>query len=74
MKHIIGFSGGIDSQATARWALNRYPKEDVILVNTDAGGNEHPLTVAHIDWYHATVHPVVRIPALVADMWEGEAV
>ena len=23
MKHIVGFSGGIDSQACARWVLNR---------------------------------------------------
>lgn len=25
MKHIVGFSGGVDSQACARWVLNRYP-------------------------------------------------
>jgi hypothetical protein len=31
MKHIVGFSGGVDSQACARWVLNRYPKEDDIL-------------------------------------------
>lgn len=36
MKHIVGFSGGIDSQALARWVLNRYDADDVILVNTDA--------------------------------------
>ena len=41
MKHIVGFSGGIDSQACARWVLNRFPVEDVILLNSDAGGNEH---------------------------------
>lgn len=72
MKHIVGFSGGIDSQATARWMLNRFPKEDVVLVNTDAGGNEHPLTIEHVAWYSANVHPVVTIPAIVADMWVGE--
>ena len=44
MKHIVGFSGGIDSQAAARWVLNRYEPQDVILTNSDAGGNEHPLT------------------------------
>lgn len=69
-KHIVGFSGGIDSQATARWVLNRYPAEDVILLNSDAGGNEHPLTTAHIEHYSTTIHPVVTVSAIVADMWE----
>lgn len=31
MKHILGFSGGVDSQAAAGWLLNRFPAEDVIL-------------------------------------------
>lgn len=70
MKHIVGFSGGIDSQACARWVLNRFPKEDVILTNSDAGGNEHPLTMEFIDWYSANVHPVVKINAIIADMWK----
>jgi 3'-phosphoadenosine 5'-phosphosulfate sulfotransferase (PAPS reductase)/FAD synthetase len=70
VKHIVGFSGGIDSQACARWVLNRFPKEDVILTNSDAGGNEHPLTVEFIDWYSENVHPVVRVNAIVADMWK----
>ena len=69
MKHIVGFSGGIDSQACARWVLNRYPAEDVILLNSDAGGNEHPLTVEFIKWYSENVHPVVMIHAIAADMW-----
>lgn len=45
-KHIVGFSGGIDSQACARWVLNRYPKEDVILLNFDAGGNDGVFSMA----------------------------
>lgn len=72
MKRIVGFSGGIDSQAVSRWVLNRYPADDVVLVNTDAGGNEHPVTTEHIAWYSKNVHPVVTIPAIVADMWEGQ--
>lgn len=68
MKHIVGFSGGIDSQACARWVLNRFPKEDVILTNSNAGGNEHPMTVEFIDWYSTNVHPVIRIESLVCDM------
>ncbi|MBX3121219.1 MAG: phosphoadenosine phosphosulfate reductase family protein [Fimbriimonadaceae bacterium] len=71
-KRIVGFSGGIDSQAVAGWVLNRYDKQDVVIVNTDAGGNEHPMTTEHIAWYSENVHPVNTIPAIVADMWEGE--
>lgn len=67
-KHVVGFSGGIDSQACAGWALDRFPKDDVILLNSDAGGNEHPLTTEHIEWYSANVHPVVMISPTVADM------
>ncbi len=70
MKHIVGFSGGIDSQAAARWVLNRYPKEDVILTNSDAGGWEHPLTVSFVAEYSAAVHPVTLTPARIKDMWE----
>ena len=72
MKHIVGFSGGVDSQACARWVLNRYAADDVILMNTNAGGNEHPLTDAFIAEYSRTVHPVVVVPALMRDMWETE--
>lgn len=68
MKHIVGFSGGIDSAATAVWVLNRYPKEDVILMNSDAGGNEHPLTTAYCHWWSENVHPVVFVSAIVADL------
>lgn len=72
MKHIVGFSGGIDSQACARWVLNRFPAEDVILTNSDAGGNEHPLTTAFVEEYSATVHPVVKVHAIVADLWKTD--
>ncbi|MDE2099410.1 MAG: phosphoadenosine phosphosulfate reductase family protein [Patescibacteria group bacterium] len=72
MKHIVGFSGGIDSQACARWVLNRYPAEDVILLNSDAGGNEHPLTTAFVAEYSRTVHPVLVIQPLIGDLWKTE--
>ena len=68
-KQIVGFSGGIDSQATARWVINRYGTDDTILVNSDAGGNEHPITTEFIAWYGATIHPVVPVYAKVADYW-----
>lgn len=68
MKHIVGFSGGCDSQACAGWVLERFLGEDVILLNSDAGGNEHPLTTTHIRWYSEHVHPVVMVQALVRDL------
>lgn len=70
MKHIVGFSGGIDSQACARWVLNRHDPADVLLTNSDAGGWEDPLTVAFVDEYSRTVHPVLRCDSIVADLWE----
>jgi len=72
MKHIVGFSGGIDSQACARWVLNRYPAEDVILLNSNAGGNEHPLTEVFVAEYSEKVHPVVKVIPLVKDIWVTE--
>lgn len=68
MKHIVGFSGGIDSQATARWVLNRFPHEDVVLLNSNVGGHEHPLTIKFIEQYSREVHPVVVVTPIVADM------
>lgn len=72
MKHIVGFSGGIDSQACARWVLNRYPAEDVILLNSNAGGNEHPLTDEFVAEYSEKVHPVISVQPLVKDFWLTE--
>lgn len=68
MKHIVGFSGGIDSQAVARWVLNRFPAADVILMNSDAGGNEHPITTEFVEWYSRNVHPVVKVTPVVGDL------
>lgn len=70
--HVVGFSGGIDSQACARWVLNREDPADVVLVNSDAGGNEHPMTMEFIERYSREVHPVVCIQAEVQDM-DGRA-
>lgn len=72
MKHIVGFSGGIDSQAAALWVRNRFPAEDIILLNSNAGGNESPITEAFIDEYSRTVFPVLKAPGIVADMWKTE--
>jgi len=70
MKHIVGFSGGIDSQACARWVLNRFPAEDVILLNSNAGGNEHKLTEAFKREYSAKVFPLTEVFPVVSDNWK----
>jgi 3'-phosphoadenosine 5'-phosphosulfate sulfotransferase (PAPS reductase)/FAD synthetase len=68
VKHIVGFSGGVDSQATALWVRQRFPTADVILLNSDAGGNEHPITTEFIQNYSRTIHPVVMVESQVQDM------
>lgn len=68
--YIGGFSGGIDSQAAARFMLNRYGPERVVLVNTESGRNELSLTVAHTRYYRAQVHPVEEVIPRVSDIWE----
>jgi 3'-phosphoadenosine 5'-phosphosulfate sulfotransferase (PAPS reductase)/FAD synthetase len=68
MKHIVGFSGGIDSQAALRWARNRFGDEDVIALNCDAGHNESIFTVAFIRRFSETVFPVAHCFAIPADM------
>lgn len=65
---VVGFSGGADSQATALWVRRLFPADEVLLLNTDAGGNEHPLTVEFIRRYSETVFPVVVVTALVKDL------
>jgi 3'-phosphoadenosine 5'-phosphosulfate sulfotransferase (PAPS reductase)/FAD synthetase len=75
VKHIVGFSGGIDSQAALLWVRNRYPKEDVIALNTEAGRNESPLTVAFIKAYSQDIFPVHEVVPLISDLWaDGSAV
>lgn len=68
MKHVVGFSGGIDSQACALLVRRQFPSEDVILLNSNAGGNEHPITTQFIAEYSAKVFPVVSVSAIVADL------
>src|SRR3990167_9925023 len=70
MKHIVGFSGGIDSQTVAGLVLDKYGPDDVILLNSNAGENEDPLTDEFVQWYSDNVHPVIRIHAIIADFWD----
>jgi 3'-phosphoadenosine 5'-phosphosulfate sulfotransferase (PAPS reductase)/FAD synthetase len=67
-KHVVGFSGGIDSQACSLWVRRHFPPQDIILLNTQAGRHEHPLTAAFVDWYSAHVFPVTIVTPLVRDL------
>jgi 3'-phosphoadenosine 5'-phosphosulfate sulfotransferase (PAPS reductase)/FAD synthetase len=69
LKQIVGFSGGIDSQRALLYVRERFPAEDIIALNCNAGGNEHPLTDAFIDQYSREVFPITRVPSLVKDIW-----
>lgn len=66
-KRVVGFSGGIDSQATALWCYEKYGKENTVLLFADTG-HEHPVTYAFIRMYSETVHPVEFIKPLVKDL------
>lgn len=72
MKHILGFSGGIDSQAVYRWLRNRYPAEDIIALNSQAGRWEHARNVQFIADYSANIAPVIEVVPLVKDIWETD--
>jgi len=72
LKHIVGFSGGVDSQAAALWVRQRFPAEDIILLNTNAGRNENHLTEAFIRQYSEDVFPVVTVTAIHSDLWKTE--
>ena len=68
MKIVVGFSGGVDSQATALLARQQHAAKDVILLNSDAGGNEHPLTTAFIQEYSRTIFPVVMVSPKISGL------
>lgn len=68
MKHVVGFSGGADSQLTALLVRRQHPPEDVILLNSEAGRNEHPLTTAFINQYRIDVFPVIETIPLIKDL------
>ena len=75
MKHVVGFSGGIDSQAVLLWVRNRYPASDIVALNTQAGRNESPLTVAFVNDYSLRVFPIVEVVPLISDLWaDGSSV
>lgn len=68
VKRVVGFSGGADSQATALWVRLQFPAEDIILLNTQAGRNEHPITAGFIRWYSDNIFPVVEVVPLIRDL------
>lgn len=72
MKHILGFSGGIDSEAVALLLLQSHDPADVVLLNSQAGRNEDDITPAFVANFSETVHPVTEVVPIISDIWETE--
>lgn len=70
LMRVVGFSGGADSQATALWVRQHFPREEIILLNADPGGNENVYTYGFIRWYSENVFPVIMVQPIVADVAE----
>ena len=70
--HIVGFSGGIDSQACAIWVKNHFPNDTIVLLNSNAGGNESPITEKFIEEYSKKISHVVPCNAIYSDLWKTE--
>lgn len=68
MRYIGGLSGGIDSQAACNVMIERHGPENVWIVNTQAGRNEHPVTVSHVAWYSDDVHHVEVVTPKLSDV------
>lgn len=68
MKHIVGFSGGVDSQMCLRWVRDKFGDDDVIALNSDVGGHEHPITTQFVKWYSENVFHVVIVTPIIADL------
>lgn len=52
MKHVVMFSGGIGSWATAKRVIERHGKQDVILLFADVAGDRHRCNCGHLDEQH----------------------
>lgn len=68
MKHVVGFSGGVDSQMALRWVRDKYGDDDVIALNSNVGGHEHPITSKFIQEFSETVFPVIQVTPLIRDL------
>lgn len=66
-KHVVSFSGGKDSLATLLIALERCPRDDVIVITCDTG-HEHEYTYAYLDYIEQRLG--VEIIRLKADFSE----
>jgi 3'-phosphoadenosine 5'-phosphosulfate sulfotransferase (PAPS reductase)/FAD synthetase len=66
--HVLGFSGGADSQAVGIWLRQRYPPEQILFMNTHAGQNECGVTVKFIEDYSRDVFPIQVVVPQVRDL------
>lgn len=51
-----------------RWVREQFGDENVIAINSDVGGHEHPITTDFVRRYSETVFPVVQVTPLICDM------
>lgn len=65
--HVVSVSGGKDSVATSKLAINRVGRENVRFIFCDTG-NEHELVHRHLDYLEQTLG--IRIDRLVASFDE----
>lgn len=63
---IVGFSGGIDSQATLLWVRNHFPNDKVVAVRSDVGGFENPVTELFVREYSEKVFPITTVTPTIA--------
>jgi 3'-phosphoadenosine 5'-phosphosulfate sulfotransferase (PAPS reductase)/FAD synthetase len=67
-KHVVGFSGGIDSQAALAWVRDKFGDENVIALNSNVGGHEHPITTKFVHDFSENVFPVIEVTPRIVDM------
>ncbi len=69
MKHVVNFSGGVPSWATARRVVERYGTEDTVLLFADTK-SEHPDLYRFLDQASANVGVPVTFTTEGRDIWQ----
>lgn len=66
VKRVVGFSGGIDSQACALWVRENCPITEIVLLFADTGW-EDCITYEFVRRYSENVFPVQTVTPLIGD-------
>lgn len=67
VKRVVGFSGGIDSQATLGVVLDEFGPDDVIALHSPTGGFEQPITEEFVVAFSRDHFPVRVVEATEED-------